>query len=312
MFGKYVIHGLFLIASMMFAQQGDRIDLGTLQTGASFSFVRTAGGVWGIEISGGTTPRLIQQEPAIIEVFRTEEDILKLAAGYKSVQKSTPYLNARAEISYDNAVFRIEDRWSLNRDVVSVQRKVEVAGNAPGGFNSSVVFKVDPSVNWSDINCMAPGALYGDPTYSGDRSPGGTLNDSTQRFLMREDILPAPLFSISFNSGSSIAILDPFPRCESTFEETKLLKDAMTDERFQFGAFGVWQQGNNPIEFGFQFPGTTSIYSFGPNAPVQPRWIRRFHPIAQGVIYNYEVNFRFGQNESFREVTRNTWRWAWS
>jgi len=298
---------------MVFAQQGDRIDLGTLQTGASFSFVRTAGGGWGIEISGGAAPRLSQLELAIIEVFRTEKDILKLTAGYKTIRKSGSLIDAQAEILYgDSVVFRVEDRWSLNGVVVSVNRKVEVLGNAPGGFNSSIVLTVDSSVNWSDVNCLSPGALYGDPTYNGDRSPGGTLNYNARRFLMREDILPAPLFALSLSNGSSVSMLDPSPNGESTVEETRLLTDVMIDARFQFGAFGVWQTNDNPIKFGFQFPGTASIYAFNPNASAKPRWIRRFHPIEQGFAHSYELNFRFGNNESFRDVTRNAWRWAWN
>jgi len=298
---------------MVFAQQGDRIDLGTLQTGASFSFVRTAGGGWGIEISGGAAPRLSQLELAIIEVFRTEKDILKLTAGYKTIRKSGSLIDAQAEILYgDSVVFRVEDRWSLNGVVVSVNRKVEVLGNAPGGFNSSIVLTVDSSVNWSDVNCLSPGVLYGEPTYNGDRSPGGTLNYNARRFLMREDILPAPLFALSLSNGSSVSMLDPSPNGESTVEETRLLTDVMIDARFQFGAFGVWQTNDNPIKFGFQFPGTARIYAFNPNASAKPRWIRRFHPIEQGFAHSYELNFRFGNNESFRDVTRNAWRWAWN
>jgi hypothetical protein len=129
---------------------------------------------------------------------------------------------------------------------------------------------------------------------------------------MREDILPAPLFALSFSNGSSVAMLDPSPRGESTVEETRLSKDVMTDARFQFGVLGAWQTDGSPIEFGFQFPGTASMHAFGPDAPSKPRWIRRFHPIAQGVAHSYEVSFRFGVNEQFRDVTRNTWRWAWS
>ena len=196
--------------------------------------------------------------------------------------------------------------------MVTVSRKVEVVGNAPGGFNSSIVFTVDSSVQWGDVNCLAPGALYGDPAYNGERSPGGTLNYAVRRFVMREDMLPAPLFALSFNNGTSVAMLDPSPRGESTVEETKLSKDVMTDERFQFGALGAWQADEKPIEFGFQFPGSMSIYAFGPDAPAQPRRILRFHPVAQGVAHSYTVSFRFGVNESFRDVTRNTWRWAWS
>jgi len=313
MFGKSVILGMCLTVSAVFAQQGDRVDLGRLQTGATVSFIRIEGGEWSIEISGGTAPRLTQLKPARLDVFRTEEDIRELAAGYKTVQQSASGIDARAEIVYgENVVFRVQDLWSLSGAVVSVRRNVEVVGNAPGGFNSSVVLTIDPSVRWVDVNCMVPGALYGDPTYNGDRSPGGTLNYAARRFLMREDILPAPMFALSFNNGSSMAMLDPSPRGESTVEETRLSKNVMTDVRFQFGALGVWQKEQSSIDLSFQFPGTMSIYRFDPNAPAQPRWIRRYHPIAQGVTHGYEVSFRFGLNESFRDVIQNTWRWAWS
>ena len=84
----------------------------------------------------------------------------------------------------------------------------------------------------------------------------------------------------------------------------------MTDARFQFGALGVWQTNDGPIVFCFTFPGSASIYA-GTNALVNPQWIRRYHPIAPGVAHGYEISFRFGQNEPFRDVTRNSWRWAW-
>lgn len=303
---------LALTISAAVAQQSDRAKLGKLESGESVLFVRTSGGEWGIECSGGTSPRLALQKPVHIEVFRAEEDIREFAVGYNTVQQSDSDIDARAEIAYGKeVVFRVRDLWSLSGAVVSMRRNVEVAGTAPGGFNSSISFTVDSSVRWSDVNCLAPGALYGDPTFDGDRSPGGALNYKTRRFLMREDILPAPLFALSFSNGSSVAMLDPSPRGESTVEETRLSKDVMTDARFQFGMLGAWQANGRTIEFGFQFPGTTSMYAFGPDAPSKPRWIRRFHPIAQGVVHTYEVSFRFGLHESFRDVTRNTWRWAW-
>ncbi len=313
MSGKCVVIGLCLTISAGLAQEGDRVVLGRLQTGGTVSFIRAVGGTWGIDISGGGAPRLKQQTPAMLQVYRAANVISELATGYATVQQSAADVIARAEIAYGkDLVFRVEDRWSLTGEVVTVRRNVEVAGNAPGGFNSSVVLTVDPSVRWSDVNCLAPGALYGDPTYDGDRSPGGTLNYAARRFFMREDILPAPLFALSFSNGFSVALLDPSPRGASTVDETKLSKDVMTDARFQFGALGAWQRANGSIEFGFQFPGTASMYAFGPNVPAAPRWIRRFHPIVQGVAHSYEVSFRFGLKESFRDVTRNTWRWAWS
>jgi hypothetical protein len=308
-----MIIGLCLTISTAFAQQADRVDLGRLQTGATVSFVCIAGGEWGIEISSGVAPLVRQKKPAQIEVFRTEEDIRELAVGYKTIQLSASGIDAHAEItSGDNVAFRVDDQWNLHGDVVSLQRKVEVVGNAQGGFNSSLVLSVDSAIHWSDMNCMIPGALYGDPTYNGDRSPGGTMNYAAHRFQLREDMLPAPLFALSFSNGFSVALLDPSPRGESTVEETKLVKTVMTDARFQFGSIGVRQVTGGPIEFGFQFPGTMSMYPFGLNAPSQPRTIRRFHPIAQGVVHNYKVKLCFGINESFRDVTRNTWRWAWN
>ena len=103
------------------------------------------------------------------------------------------------------------------------------------------MFALDPAVGWQDVQYLAPGALYGDPTYDGDRSAGGTLNDAARRFVMREDVLPAPLFALSFANGASIAMLDPSPRGDTTVEESKLTRAVMTDARFQFGALGARQ-----------------------------------------------------------------------
>ena len=311
MIKKLMIVGLCLTGSAAFPLD-NRTDLGILQTGAMVTFIRTEGGEWGIEISDDSTLRLIQPEPVNIEVFQVDEGIREFTTGYMTVQESDQGISASAEIDYkDNVVFHVRDRWSLNGAMVTVSRKVEVSGNAPGGFNTSVVFAADSSVQWSDINCLAPGALYDDPTYNGERAYGGTLNDKARRFIMREDILPAPLFALSFKNGSSVSVLNPSPQGKSTVEETKLSRDIMTDARFQFGALGAWQENGYPVEFGFKYPATTSMYAFGPNAPVEPRWIRRYHPVISDVDHCYQVSFRFGINESFRDMTRNSWRWAW-
>jgi hypothetical protein len=313
MLGRNLILLLCISASVVFAQQSNQVELGKLETGATVSFVRAAKGKWGIEIFGGVAPRITQRSPVRIEVFQKENDLNELSTGYTTVLKSGSEIDASAEITYGKkVVFHVHDTWNISRTVLSVRRKVDVVGNAPGGFNSSIVFMVDSAVSWNNVNCMAPGAIYGDPTYNGDRSPGGKLNYEARRFFLREDMLPAPLFALSFSNGFSVAMLDPSPNGASTDEETKLVKNNMTDARFQFGAFGTWQKDENPIEFGFQFPGTISRYTFGPNAGSQPIWFRRFHPISQGVNHSYEINFRFGNKESFSDVTRNTWRWAWN
>ena len=310
MLSRFTVVCLLLACSNLFAYPASRVELGHLQTGASVRFVRSADG-WGIEIIGGELPAISQSHPARVEIFRTEADVRQLATAYKTIQKSSAGVDARGEVNYDRVVFRFIDHWSVKGSVLSLRRKVEVIGNSPGGFDSAMSFQLSPSVGWSDINYMAPGALYGDPTYNGDRSPGGTLNYAAHHFYMREDILPAPLFALSFQNRTSVTILDPSPRGDSTVEETKLTEPVMTDGRFQFGALGAWQKDNGPVEFGFWFPGTINGAYMGGPSDAKEKTVRRYHPIVAGVTHTYEVSFRFGKDESFRETTRNSWRWAW-
>ena len=156
--------------------------------------------------------------------------------------------------------------------MLSLSRKVSVtSGEEKAGFSSAIRLSTESGVSWVDVQYLAPGLLYGDPTYDGDRSPGGTLNYAARRFLMREDMLPAPLFALSFKNGSSVAMLDPAPRGDTTVEETRLSKPVMTDARFQFGALGAWQAEDGAIEFGFSFPGTVSRYAGGPGEQAKPR-----------------------------------------
>ena len=313
MFRKSILIALCFIISISYAKESNKVSLGTLKNGVTFFFVQGSDGNWGFEISGGNMKQLIQPKPANVEVFESEESIREFATGYKSVHKSGKDIDAIAEISYgEKVLFRINDKWSLKDETVLLKRKVEVSGDAVGGFNSSLVIDIDSSARWSDINFMAPGVIYADPTYNGDRSAGGTINYDAHRFIFREDILPAPLLALSFKNGTSVSIMDPTPNGASTVDETKLLKNSMTDSRIQFGSFGAWQTDKNLIEFGFKFPATTSMLGFGPTASAKPRWIRRFHPITSGFSHSYEVNFRFGVNESFRDLTKNSWRWAWN
>jgi hypothetical protein len=293
------------------AQQ--RKDLSTLEKSEKVSFVKTENGSWGIEIQRGESPCICQPTPAMIEVCKAEDDICRFSAGYESVTKSATGMTARANIRYTEAViFHVNDSWSITGSVLTVKRTVEVEGNSPEGFNSSVVLTLDPSVGWSDVNCLAPGALYGDPSFDGELSPGGTANYASHQFLMREDMLSAPLFALSFGNGTYVAMLDPSPRGETTLEETRLDNDAMTDARYLFGSMGAWQKDNDPVSFGFIFPGTANVYPRVNKTNQQPRWIRRYHPVTEGVVHNYKVSFRFGNSATFSNVTRESWRWAWN
>lgn len=310
---KFLTIGFIIPFLTACTRSGNSIDLGNLQSGETVSFVRTGANGWGIRISGGNTPEITQTCPVRLEILQGEDSIHTLCVGYGSVRKSGSGINAMTDVKYGkNVVFNVHDQWSINKSILLFKRKIEVHGNAQGGFSSSIILSIDSSVIWNDIKCMAPGALYGDPAYDGDRSPGGTLNYEAKRFLMREDILPAPLFALSFTNGSSVSMLDPSPNGETTVAETRLSADIMTDTRFRFGSLGAWQKDKGSVEFGFIYPGSTTMFSRGPEIPPETRQIRRFHPLTEEAVHDYEISFRFGRNESFSEMTRNTWRWAWS
>jgi hypothetical protein len=322
MLRKCLLLGLCLAGPALFGQYAQQdnpllLELGRLPSGAEVSFQRELDRNYYIfTIGGGASPGFLSA-PARIEVYRADDDIHQFTAEYKTVQKSANGVDARAEIAYSsNVIFHVQDHWSLTGAVVTVSRKVEVTGSAPGGFDSLVQFGVlGPSVEWTNqwtnVNFLVPGALYGDPTYDGDRSPGGTLNYAARRLIMREDILAAPMLGISFSNGASLTMLDPAPRGDTTVEETRLAKPVIIDARLQFGTLGVWQTNNGLIVLDFTYPGTSDSLG-GRGAPSGRRWIRRYHPIEQGVAHSYQVSFRFGQNESFRDMTRNSWRWAWN
>jgi len=98
---------------------------------------RGAGGEWGVEIAGAAAPSLRQLQPARLEVFRTEEDIRQLAAGYKTVEASADGFDARAEIACgQNVVFRVQDHWSLNGAVLSVRSEPGRRTTAPSSLVS--------------------------------------------------------------------------------------------------------------------------------------------------------------------------------
>ncbi|HXT12638.1 MAG TPA: hypothetical protein VN873_13830 [Candidatus Angelobacter sp.] len=244
-------------------------------------------------------------------MYHSDEDIHQLAAGYKTVKKDGSAVNADCEIVDGDVIFHIYDHWTLAGAVLSLSRKVEVSGSSPGGFYSSVILTVDPAVNWTNVSCLAPGVLYGDPTYDGYGSPGSAANYEARRLIFREDIMPAPLFGLCFTNGASVTVLDPAPRGDTTEEETRLVKPVIVDSRLQFGALGAWQSDAGVVEFGFRFPGTSDSLAGFRGAHPTRRVIRRYHPISRGVTQNYQVSFRFGQNETFRDMTRNSWRWAW-
>jgi hypothetical protein len=240
---------------------------------------------------------------------------------YTSVERTSDGVTAIAHVrDRQRPIFRIVDRWAIKGDVLTVDRQITALADEPGGFSSSVAFQIVPSIRWNDVRFFAPGILYGEPTYDGERSPGGTLNFAAHRLMLREDFLPAPMFAVSFANGASLSILDPAPRGDTTEADTTLAAPTIVDRRIQVGAIGAEQTGAGPVTLGFSFPGSVMLYRGGPKKvtdtvptapPPPPEWARRYHPIVRGASDSYRVSFRVGKGERFPDVIRNSWRWAW-
>jgi len=288
----------------------ERLNLGRTSTGATVSLTRARAG-WSIGIDGPGSPLLSQSEPARVEISDgSGGGVHEFNAAYDQVSRAPDGVEATATIRSSPTVsFLVRDLWQLHDDDLSVQRTVVVQGSASGGFSSAIVFSA-PKLCWNDASYLAPGVLYADPTYDGERSPGGTLLYADHHLSLREDILPAPLLGLYFRDGASIAILDPMPRGDTTEAESKLAEMEMTDGRFQFGSLSVSQPQGTPLEFGFQYPGSVQGYFAGHGS--SPVFMRRYHPIEAGFSQNYRIAFRFAHKPTFRSFSRDAWRWSWN
>lgn len=305
---------LFLLATLSThraaAVTPERLDLGHTSTGATVTFTHAREG-WSIDIRRPGSLQLSQAEPARVEVSDgTGGDVHELNAAYDQISRTTDGVQTSVIVHNGPAVsFIVRDLWQLHGDVLSVQRTVTVQGSAPGGFSSAIVFSV-PKLGWNDANYLAPGVLYADPTYDGERSPGGTLLYAAHHLSFREDILPAPLLGIYLHDGTFIAMLDPTPRGDTTEAESKLGQLEMTDAGFQFGSLSVSQPQSATLQFGFQYPGSVQGYFAGHGS--SPVFIRRYHPIRANFSQNYRVEFRLAHNPNFRSFSRDAWRWSWN
>ena len=198
----------------------------------------------------------------------------------------------------------------MTPEAVLIRRELTVGGNLPGaGFSSALLLSTGPQVTWPDLDYFAPGIIYGDPSFDGDRSAGGTLNYAARRFMIREDLLGAPLFSVSFRKGASVAILDTAPRGDTTQAETRAQPGTViVDERLQFGALGAFEATDGGVDFGFWLPGSTRDFAGGrrpdpsrPAEPVTQAWRRRYHPIKEGFAQNYQLLSAWRRTRPFRK-----------
>jgi hypothetical protein len=316
-FSKNIMLCLCLWALASCTQQ-NKVNLGAMQSGATVSFVRGTENEWGIEVSSNLFPQLTNQKPAQVEVFKGEKNITQLSTGYQSVQKDAGVILAKAKVSNENGTsFEIEDKWSITGDVLSLDRKLSVSGSEENaGFLSAIRLSTGPTVKWEDANYFAPDVLYGDPTYDGETSPGGTLPYKAKCFSIREDAISAPLFGLSFKNGNWAAVMDLAPNGETTTAESSAAASTpIIEEHIKFGALGAREIAGEGVEFGFWMPGTTSEFAggFGPVGVTPPSQVvrHRYNPVKDGFTQSYQVGFRMSKGESFNSMVRDAWRWAW-
>jgi hypothetical protein len=181
------------------------------------------------------------------------------------------------------------------------------------------MFETDKPLSWQEVRHFVPGTMYGAPEHVPESAPGGLINFSAGMVELREDAMPAPLFGIYFGDGTSCAILDTKPRGNTTSAEfdSRLRplpgsgeSTILINENFLFGGMGGRESSSGKIEFGYWFPGTQGLFTGNhPKQAGHSMW--RGHPIREGFEQQYELEFRFGDEERFHDFFKNAWRWAW-
>jgi hypothetical protein len=209
-----------------------------------------------------------------------------------------------------DVTFSVEDCWTISGSMLSLHRDVKVIGTETNaGFYSAIRLVTAPTVKWEDVTCLVPGLLYGE-------THGGVLNTSSKHLAIREDYLSAPLLAFQFKDGNWAAVLDPKPTGDTTWAETTApATTPIIDEQIQFGAVGAQEMSGGGIELGFWLSGTATevrgIGGRGGGAGTIPPVRRRYHPVKAGFAQTYQVAFRFGKSDTFGNMERDAWRWAW-
>jgi hypothetical protein len=279
---------------------------------------RNADGSWGLAVSEAGMASAEQRQPLKLEVWdETKGSVRTISGGYATMAQERPGYSAAGRLTLEGgASFDFRDLWELRGDTLRLDRTVQVHGNAAGGFLSAAVLDVTARQRWPEVEWFAPGMIYGGFANLTDVAIGGRAHYRPGNFTVRirEDRLPAPLVLAHFSDGSSLAVLNPAPRGDTTAADANDVKAVpLVDERFRFGAVGAEERGET-LTVGYWYPGSEGEVTYAGNTypgGQLHQWRQRFHPIKDGLTQRYEVTFRVGRGERFAEAYPRAWRWAW-
>jgi hypothetical protein len=276
-------------------------------------------GAEGIAITGAGSASAEQSKPVQLEFYRPSGQIEQKSSGYETFKISHGKVFGVASVTGPGGSrFHFKDEWSIRGSTVELSRTVNVSGASSGGFLSSITLSHPEVHSRSEVDYFAPGMIYGGTAHLSAAAIGGRLiyqRDGQGQVRIREDRLPAPLFGIRFVDGSALTVLDPAPNGETTAADSHDTEvQTMVDDRFRFGAIGAALDDGHHSE-GFWFPGSEGEVTYRgntyPGGQVH-EWRRRYHPIRDGLVQQYRVDFRFSTSEPFPTYLKNAWRWAYS
>lgn len=273
----------------------------------------------GLRVIGVGMASAEQPQPIQLEIWDNEKRLVRaFHGGYFSLAESEDTWQGTGQIKIDEGIsFEFQDEWKREGNVLHLDRTVTVHGNTKGGFLSAAILRVIMPQTWPQIEWFAPGMIYGDFEFMSGDAIGGSdyYQPGAYTVRIREDRLPAPLLAALFEDGTTLAVLNPAPKGDSTAAEAMEVSfEPMTDERFAFGAIGG-QERNDTISIGFWYPGTSGEQTYSRKTQYEGekfhKWRRRFHPIKDGFQQHYQTSFRFDEADGLNTCCKKTWRWAW-
>ncbi|MFE4950144.1 hypothetical protein ACFQ9V_08535 [Leifsonia sp. NPDC056665] len=241
----------------------------------------------------------------------------ELRAPYDATEPAGNALVGTAELDAGPGCrIRVRDTWTAGSRGVRVARELSVVGDRDGAFQSAVALPLACSLKAAAP--FLPGVIYGNAAPVPALALGSpTLRAGGLRTLMvREDRAAAPVFALREDDGRWVAVahLDPTGGTIAA-DGADVQGDRLVDARLRFGSLGASSAGDDDgVELGFWYPGTEGEYTYESGGlPLRqlhrPR--ERYHPLTDGLVQTYTVEFRAGHAATVFELHSELTQWMW-